>query len=559
MLSLGDQPAHRLKQVGYQPTPKHHHRMLGLFKLISPTRFVRDSILAIALLSCLIGLGPSITLAQQAVYPYPAAQRPQTNAGNSRGLLTGFSQQTAFQFQGQTPNVVDPNLAAPSVVAPNAFQGFDSQSVLTQPGLQQPGLQQPGLQQPGLQQPGFAQPGLAQPQAFPGQLNFGTQQGFGVQPGLGVQQGFNPQIGLPQGAQQADLDVFIPAGPTGKLVAGGTFGSDNGLIGEIIVDERDFNIFAFPRSLRELVTDPRVFRGAGQSFRAEIVPGSDLERYLISWGDPLFLNSNLSVNLSGYYFDRQFLDWDEQRAGGKLRLGRSLTNFLSVRGGLQLENVNIDNPRLTTSDQLNADLGNSNLFTFDVGLVYDTRQSPYLLDSGSYLGLTFRQAFGDFDFSRFEVDYRIQRLIYKRTATTGHHTLSFRTKLGFSGSSTPIFENFFAGGVSSLRGFSFRGVSPVEGGVRVGGEFQWLNSLEYQFPITNDDAISGVAFVDFGTVEEDVDLNSDNFRVAPGVGLRAHVPFLGISAPLSLDFAFATDEATGDDRSTISFLIGIVR
>ena len=302
-----------------------------------------------------------------------------------------------------------------------------------------------------------------------------------------------------------------------------------------------------------------MFRGAGQSFRAEIVPGEDLERYLVSIGDQSFLNTNLSVNLSGYYFDRQYLDWDEQRAGMKLRLGRTLTNYLSVRGGLQLENVNIDNPRFSNSPQLNDNLGNSNLFTFDVGLVYDTRQSPYLLDSGEYFAATFRQAFGDYDFSRAEIDYRVQRLLFKRTATTGHHTLSYRTKLGFSGSSTPVFENFFAGGAASFRGFDFRGISPIDGDVRVGGEFQWLNSLEYQFPITNDDMIMGVAFIDFGTVEESIDINSDNFRIAPGVGLRANVPFLGISAPISIDFAFPTDEATGDQKSTVSFLLGVVR
>ena len=405
------------------------------------------------------------------------------------------------------------------------------------------------MAQSGLTQPGLPQPQQVQPQAFPSQPIFGGQV---------VQPGFGTQVGIPQGSQAANIDIFVPAGTSGKLVAGGTIGSDNGFVGEIIVDERDFNIFGFPRSLSDLA-NPRVFRGAGQSFRAEIVPGSDLERYLISIGDPYFLNTNYSVNLSGFYFDRQFFDWDEQRAGAKLRVGRTLTNFLSLRGGLSLENVNIDNARVNTSTQLNAVLGNSNLFSFDVGLVYDTRQSPFLLDSGSYLSLTYRQAFGDFDFGRGEIEYRTQRLISKRTATTGHSTLSYRTKLGFSGSSTPVFENFIAGGVTTLRGFDFRGVSPIEGNVRVGGEFQWLNSLEYQFPITNDDSVKGVAFIDFGTVEDSIEINSDNFRVAPGVGLRIDVPFAGLSAPISLDFAFPTDEAFGDDKRTISFLLGIVR
>ena len=65
----------------------------------------------------------------------------------------------------------------------------------------------------------------------------------------------------------------------------------------------------------------------------------------------------------------------------------------------------------------------------------------------------------------------------------------------FSGSSTPIFENYFAGGFSTFRGFDFRGVGPSEGGVRVGGPFQWLNSVEYQFPILADDSVKGVLFM----------------------------------------------------------------
>lgn len=442
--------------------------------------------------------------AQQNSYPYPASQPPQHSRGQA------FSSQSLFR--PQLSPILPPQNGLPPV-----FNG------------------QP-IQLPQINNNPF------------------SQNGFQNQPQFGP----TPQSGIPAGAIPADIDIYLQQGETGRLMAGGTYGSDNGFVGELIIDERDFNIFAFPRSFADL-RNPRVFRGLGQSLRLEIVPGADLERYLISFGDPYFLNTNTSLNVSGYYFDRQFFDWDEQRAGMKVRLGQNLTNYLSVSGGLTLENVDIDNPRLLTSPQLNANLGNSNLFMFDIGLVYDTRQSPYLLDSGSYLALTYKQAFGDYSFARGEIDYRVQRLIYKRTPTTGHHTLSFRTKLGFSGSSTPVFENYFGGGFSSMRGFDFRGIGPLENGVRVGGEFQWLNSVEYQFPLTYDDMVMGVAFLDFGTIEESVEINSDNFRVAPGVGLRINVPFAGMSAPIAVDFAFPTDEAAGDDKRTISWMIGLIR
>ncbi len=54
------------------------------------------------------------------------------------------------------------------------------------------------------------------------------------------------------------------------------------------------------------------------------------------------------------------------------------------------------------------------------------------------------------------------------------------------------------------------------------------------FPITADDAFRGVAFVDFGTVERNIEINRDNFRVAPGLGLRVAIPMLG-PAPLAFD------------------------
>ena len=71
--------------------------------------------------------------------------------------------------------------------------------------------------------------------------------------------------------------------------------------------------------------------------------------------------------------------------------------------------------------------------------------------------------------------------------------------------------------------------------------------------------IHGVLFTDFGTVEEDIELNSENFRVAPGVGLRVYVPALGIGAPLALDWAFPVSDASGDVGQTFSFSFGLNR
>ena len=134
------------------------------------------------------------------------------------------------------------------------------------------------------------------------------------------------------------------------------------------------------------------------------------------------------------------------------------------------------------------------------------------------------------------------------------------SNVGYTGTNTPIFENFFAGGYQTLRGFYFRGASPLDAntGVQLGGQFQWINTVEYMFPITADDMLRGVMFTDFGTVEPHWELNPNDFRVAPGMGLRITVPAMG-PAPIALDFACPVHHAAGDHIQNISFFVGYTR
>ncbi len=471
---------------------------------------------------------------QQATYQYPA-----TNPPGQPPLQIG-TPQNGFQLQNQFQNTL-PNQPAIQYQPqpPNGIPPFNvpGQGTLLGQGY---GLNQP-VQTPLSGSFGNNQSGVVPPTTIPPQVGTGL-----LQPPL-------------QQPQMLDLDVFIPQNPSGRASIGGTYSSDNKLVGQIILEEHDFDLLNPPRNFREAFTSPYAWRGGGQRFRLEAVPGTDLQRYLVSWSDPYFRGSDTSLSLSGYLFDRDYYDWDERRVGGRINFGRRLSQFLSVNAGLRMESVKIDDPRLLTSPQLNANLGTSNLFLANLGLVYDDRVFPYLTGVGTYLGLTFNQAFGDYSYSRGEVDFRNFRTLFARNDQAGRHVLGFRSKLGFTGGDTPVFENFIAGGVTSFRGFDFRGISPINGGVKVGGEFQWLNSVEYTFPITNDDMIYGSAFVDFGTVEQDIKIESDNFRVAPGLGLRVHLPWAGLGAPLSFDFAFPVSTANGDEEKSFSFFVGLIR
>lgn len=357
----------------------------------------------------------------------------------------------------------------------------------------------------------------------------------------------------------ADIDVMLREAKTGRMTVGAAYNSNSGLVGQIIVDERNFDIMNYPRNIEEIVNGT-AWRGAGQGFRLELVPGSEVQRYAVNFDEPYLFNSLVSFSASGYFFDRQYFDWSEQRLGGRLGLGYRLTPDLSLSVGLRMENVNIRDPRVNTSPSLNATIGDNALYLGSVSLINDTRDHPFMASEGSYLELSFSQGFGDFSYPRGDIDYRRYFLLYQRPDLSGRHTLSFQTRVGYSGTDTPIFENYQVGGFSSMRGFAFRGASPVEGGVRAGGKFQWLNTVEYLFPISADDMFKGVVFCDFGTVEPDFALKAENFRVAPGLGLRIHMPVGGAGgAPLAFDFAFPVAMADTDDKQIFSFYMGILR
>ncbi len=208
--------------------------------------------------------------------------------------------------------------------------------------------------------------------------------------------------------------------------------------------------------------------------------------------------------------------------------------------------------------QLNEAVGDNALYGGRINLIQDTRDIPFQPTQGYYLELAFEQVFGTYDYSRGEVDYRRYFLLAERPDGSGRHVLGFSSKLGISGTDTPIFENYFAGGFATLRGFDFRRASPLVDTVVVGGRFELLGSVEYLFPITADDMLKGVAFVDYGTVEQDVEINYDDYRVSVGMGLRIFVPAMG-PAPIALDFAIPVARAETDRIRQFSFFVGVSR
>jgi outer membrane protein insertion porin family len=349
-----------------------------------------------------------------------------------------------------------------------------------------------------------------------------------------------------------DIIVTVQEAATTSLLFGVAVNSDAGLVGTVALNERNFDITRFPSTLDELINGT-AFRGRAQEFRLEAMPGTEVQRYTATWRDPSVFDTPYSLAVSTYFFTRDYNEYDESRLGTRITVGRKLDPIWSVSGTLRLEDVGIHDVPVFEPAEIQSVVGNHFLGSVRAAVTRDTRDSYVRATEGSLVEASFEQFFGDFTFPQIVIEGSKYWTVYERPDGSGRHVLAGRSELGWSGSNTPVFERFYAGGFRSMRGFEFRGVGPDINGFKVGGDFLLLNSLEYQFPVLANDHLYGVVFVDSGTVESSVEIR--NYRIAVGAGIRIFVPYLG-PVPIALDLGFPIVKGPNDKEQVLSFWVG---
>src|SRR5262249_29517558 len=149
---------------------------------------------------------------------------------------------------------------------------------------------------------------LPDPQRY---LNDDSPQGNPLMPGIrdpGPLE--NDWVVPPPPADFIDIDAYLTEARTGRLMFGVGVNSNAGLIGNIVFSENNFDILNPPTSWNDL-WNGNAWRGAGQKFRIEALPGTQVSRYMVDWQDPYFLDSDYNLGVSGFYYNRYFRYWTE--------------------------------------------------------------------------------------------------------------------------------------------------------------------------------------------------------------------------------------------------------
>jgi outer membrane protein insertion porin family len=177
---------------------------------------------------------------------------------------------------------------------------------------------------------------------------------------------------------------------------------------------------------------------------------------------------------------------------------------------------------------------------------------------GDRFSFGYEQVVGTDVFGKFNAEYKKYWTVYVDSLDR-KHIIATRMAYGQIVGDAPTFEKYFGGGIGSVRGFTYRGISPrgtYANGLPhddpIGGDMMFFAGAEYSFPIVSE-ALRGVAFVDSGTVEKDFELTT--YRISAGFGIRWVIPFMG-PVPMAFDFGFPLVKDENDDTQIFSFSLG---
>lgn len=357
--------------------------------------------------------------------------------------------------------------------------------------------------------------------------------------------------------EERDLLVSVQEQRTASFNVGAGVSSNGGLMGNVVYQQRNFDITNIPDDWRDTFSD-KSFTGAGQGFRASFSPGTIYTSADLRFSEPWLFDQPYQFIEDLYLRDAIRESYTDRRIGNQVTLGKYLDYQNSVAFTLRGEQVSIfgvQEPRLRAPQVLEA-RGTHLLTSAGLQFQHDTTNPGFV----TYKGSNFTAGFegfgalgGDYDFQRYAVGWSGYRSL--GTDLLDRHTvLEARLNAGFMTGHSVFFERWYGGDLGSVRGFRYRGISPRSGRGNdpVGGDFYFTGSAAVSFPIYQN-MLRGVIFADFGDVENDVRVGVVRASVGPGV--RFTLPILG-STPISIYFGYPLVKGRRDDTQYISFQFG---
>ncbi len=349
---------------------------------------------------------------------------------------------------------------------------------------------------------------------------------------------------VPDAPDQVDLNVNVTERSTGTFLVGVGFSSTDNLILTASVNQQNF-------------------LGTGKAVALNVNTGRTQQTIDLRTTDPYFTADGVSRSFD--VFSRR-LNADELNLGDY----RVLTQGVGLRFGVPYTEVDrlsfgltYERNRLSLGPAAPARyveyvdaFGESSWAVLGtLGWLRDERDSPLTPTRGLFMAsnVEFTLPVGDLRYVRANFDTQYYKPLTK-DYTIGVYT-SIARGWSWGDYLYPIFKNYYAGGIGSVRGFEAASLGPRDSdGFPRGGQSKLIGSFEFLFPMPgtgNEQIVRMFTFLDVGNVFPDT-IELDELRYSAGLGLN----WLSPLGPLKLSVGYPINKQPGDRTQRFQFQIG---
>ena len=399
-------------------------------------------------------------------------------------------------------------------------------------------------------------------------------------------------------SDQVDLQVGVKETTSGSFVFGVGFSQLTGVSTSIQLSQNNF-------------------LGSGNRVSVEANRNSYLQRYSFSFLNPYFTDNGMSLgyNLSWREFNNSNFNtasYSTTSRQAQVVAGLPITEFDTVSAAFSIDSNQIFAYPGSTPQQIVDYIDAVGRRTFhawrgELGWARDTRNDFFAPTRGMYQRVSAEVALPGSTVEYFKLNYEVSKywplsrlLVINTRAELGYgdsfkgdvtrricvspdnlldtdgdgqvdtsapgvapsvpcEMRSFDYQRTVTAGGLPFFENFYAGGVRSVRGFRDNTLGPRVGVFDtsprtqpIGGSLKTVGSIEAIFPTLLDTPSARVsAFLDFGNVFDGVDnFDAGELRASTGVALLWRAPV----GPISISYAFPL-RSRGPLRDSNGFLI----
>ena len=352
---------------------------------------------------------------------------------------------------------------------------------------------------------------------------------------------------VPGTTDQVDVNYSVTEQSSGSITAGLGYAQTSGLLFNASISQNNF-----------LGSGKRV------SFTFN---NSDVNTvYNFAYTNPYYTIDGVSRGF-GLFFretdadEANLSDYTTDAYGANLSFGIPVNEYDTIRFNTEYENLKLKSTSESPDEVLDfiGDHGDQyNTLRLTGSWSHDTRNRTIFADTGGLQRFSVEAAVPGSELEYYKVDYRQQRYV----PLTKNLTLAMKADIAYGDGygdfdNLPFFENYFAGGVRSVRGFDDNTLGPRDSNDNpIGGSFKLVGGAELVFPVPFLEASNSYrmsAFFDIGNVYEGYDsFDASDLRYSVGIGGL----WLSPMGPLAVSFGVPLNDESEDEVQNFQFTFG---